>query len=71
MELTIALMILEAFTINASIIIPLLLWNRGQAKFDSQHTNCKIESIRQLAKAIHDEIKDSNKRLVEIEKRNK
>lgn len=57
---------------NAAVIIPLFLWVRSESRADIRHTDAKLESTRELVRAIHDEVKDFHSRLYEIEKgRNK
>ena len=68
MELTAIITILGVFIANAAMIIPLFLWNRAEARADSRHTDEKLESTRELVRAIHDEVKDFHKRLVEVER---
>lgn len=65
------LTILGVLFANASIIIPLFLWVRSEARADARHTDAKLESTRELVRAIHDETKDFHGRLCAIEKRNK
>lgn len=56
---------------NAAFIIPLFLWNRGESRADIRHMDNKLESTRELVRAIHDEMKDFHTRLCVIEERNK
>ena len=67
---------------NFALIIPLFLWNRAESRADIRHTEAKLESTRELVRAIHDdnkeirlamlqETKDFHARLCAIEERNK
>ncbi len=66
-ELTALITILGVFIANAAMIIPLFLWNRAEARSDSRHTDAKLDSTRELVRAIHDEVKDFHNRLLKIE----
>ena len=54
---------------NAAVIIPLFLWVRSESRADMRHTDSKLESTRELVRAIHDEVKDFHNRLYELEKK--
>ena len=56
---------------NATIIIPLFLWNRSESRADIRHMDTKLESTRELVRAIYDEMKDFHGRLCAIEERNR
>ena len=56
---------------NAALIIPLFLWNRSESRADIRHMDTKLESTRELVRAIYDEMKDFHNRLCAIEERNK
>jgi len=56
---------------NAAFIIPLFLWNRSEARSDIRHMDAKLESTRELVRAIHDEMKDFHLRLCSIEVKKK
>lgn len=56
---------------NGALIIPLFLWNRSESRADIRHMDAKLESTRELVRAIHDEMKDFHARLCAIEERNK
>jgi hypothetical protein len=56
---------------NAAVIIPLFLWNRSESRADIRHMDTKLESTRELVRAIYDESKDFHSRLIAIEERNK
>jgi len=47
------------------------LWNRTEGRSDIRHMDAKLESTRELVRAIHDEMKDFHNRLCKIEERNK
>lgn len=50
-------------------VFGLFLWNRTESREDIRHMDEKIDSMRNLMYAIHDEMKDFHYRLLEIEKR--
>jgi hypothetical protein len=56
---------------NAALIIPLFLWNRSESRADIRHMDAKLESTRELVKAIHDEMRDFHDRLCKIEEKTK
>ena len=56
---------------NGALIIPLFLWNRSESRADIRHMDSKLESTRELVRAIHDEMKDFHNRLCEIERKDK
>lgn len=56
---------------NASLIIPLFLWNRSESRADIRHMDAKLESTRELVRAIYEESKSFHARLCTIEERNK
>lgn len=56
---------------NAAVIIPLFLWNRSESRADIRHMDAKLESTRELVRAIHEETRDFHNRLCAIEERNK
>lgn len=56
---------------NGALIIPLFLWNRSESRADIRHMDNKLESTRELVRAIHDEMTDFHKRLCEIEGKRK
>lgn len=66
-EFSALLTILGVFIANAAMIIPLFLWNRAEARADCRHNDAKLESTRELVRAIHDEVKDFHERLIKIE----
>lgn len=53
---------------NFAIIVPLFLWNRSESRADLRHMDLKLESTRELVRAIYDESKDFHTRLLMIEK---
>jgi hypothetical protein len=53
---------------NAAIILPLFLWNRSESRADIRHMDAKLESTRELVRAIHDEMRDFHNRLYDLEK---
>lgn len=54
---------------NTALIIPLFLWNRSESRADIRHMDSKLESTRELVRAIHEEMKDFHNRLCKIEER--
>jgi len=67
---------------NGALIIPLFLWNRSESRADIRHMDAKLESTRDLVRAIHEESKnfqiamlqeskDFHGRLCAIEEKNK
>lgn len=56
---------------NGALIIPLFLWNRSESRADMRHTDAKLESTRELVRAIHDEMRDFHERLYSIEEKNR
>lgn len=56
---------------NGALIIPLFLWNRAESRADIRHMDIKLESTRELVRAIYDESKDFHARLCAIEERNR
>jgi len=60
--------VLGMFLANAALIIPLFLWNRSEARADIRHMDDKLDSNRELVRAIHEEVRDFHLRLYEFEK---
>lgn len=56
---------------NAVFIIPLFLWVRSESRADMRHMDAKMESTRDLVRAIYEESKDFHNRLCIIEERSK
>lgn len=54
---------------NAAFIIPLFLWNRSESRADIRHMDAKLESTRELVRAIYEESKSFHARLCSIEER--
>ncbi len=52
-------------------VFGLFIWNRTESRNDWRHMDAKMESTRELVRAIHDEMKDFHGRLCAIEERNK
>jgi hypothetical protein len=61
---------IEFFSLLATLI-GMFFWNRSESRSDIRHMDEKLESTRELVRAIHDEIKDFHQRLCSIEERNK
>lgn len=56
---------------NSALIVPLFLWNRSESRADIRHMDAKLESTRELVRAIYEESKSFHARLCTIEERNK
>jgi hypothetical protein len=52
---------------NAALIIPLFLWNRSESRADIRHMDTKLESTRELVRAIYEESKSFHERLYSLE----
>ncbi|HET6457890.1 MAG TPA: hypothetical protein VFG24_03300 [Nitrosopumilaceae archaeon] len=52
-------------------VMGLFIWNRSESRSDIRHMDTKLESNRELVRAIYDEVKDFHNRLCIIEERNK
>ncbi len=59
------------FVIFCVGVFGLFFWNRSESRNDYRHMDSKLESTRELVRAIHDEMKDFHARLCTIEERNK
>lgn len=59
------------FIIFAGGIFGCFFWNRSEARADTRHMDIKLESTRELVRAIHDEMKDFHTRLCLIEQNKK
>ncbi len=44
-------------------VFGLFIWNRAESRADIRHMDVKLESNRDLVKAIHDDMKDFHTRL--------
>ncbi len=44
-------------------------WNRSESRNDIRHMDAKLESTRELVRAIHEETRDFHSRLCAIEER--
>ena len=51
------------FSIFVASIMGLFFWNRSEGRADIRHMDAKLESTRELVRAIHDEIKDFHLKL--------
>jgi len=49
----------------------LFIWNRTESRADMRHMDIKLESTRDLVRAIYEEMKDFDNRLCRIEEKNK
>jgi hypothetical protein len=56
------------FTVMLIAFVGLFTWNRTESRADTRHMDAKLESTRELVRAIHDEVKDFHNRLCDIEK---
>ncbi len=59
------------FVIFIGSIVGLFFWNRSESRADYRHMDVKLESTRELVRAIYDEMKDFHARLCKIEERNR
>ncbi len=70
------------FAIMIVAFVGLFTWNRSESRADNRHMDAKLESTRELVRAIHDETKsfqlammteskDFHARLCTIEERNR
>lgn len=55
------------FLILIIAFVGLFTWNRSESRADYRHMEDKMEATRELVRAIHDEVKNFNNRLLEIE----
>ena len=55
--------VLGIFIANGALVVPLFLWNRSESRADIRHMDAKLESNRELVRAIYDEVKDFHNRL--------
>jgi len=62
---------LDQFIILLLAVGGMFFWNRSESRNDYRHMDEKLESNRELVRAIHDEMKDFHARLCVIEERNK
>lgn len=56
------------FSIFIMSFVGLFAWNRSESRADYRHMDDKLESTRELVRAIHDESKNFHAKLLEIEK---
>lgn len=56
------------FTIFIITIFGMFVWNRTESRTDIRHLDSKLESNRDLVRAIHDEMKDFHYKLLDIER---
>jgi len=54
---------------NAALIIPLFLWNRSESRADIRHMDTKLESTRELVRAIYEESKSFHEKLYLLEEK--
>jgi hypothetical protein len=52
-------------------VFGLFIWNRTESRADIRHMDNKMDSMRNLIQAIHDEMKDFHGRLCKIEENRK
>jgi hypothetical protein len=53
---------------NMVFTLTLWLWSRAESRSDNRHMDNKLDSTRELVRAIHDEMKDFHYKLIEIER---
>jgi len=56
---------------NAAWILPMFFWVRSESRADIRHVENQIDSIRELTRAIHLEVKDFHGRLCALEEKRK
>lgn len=66
---TAAVTILGVVIANLAMVLSLFLWVRTESRADIRHMDTKLESNRELVRAIHDEMKDFHNRLAVIQER--
>lgn len=59
------------FVIFIGSTVGLFFWNRSESRADYRHMDAKLESTRELVRAIYDESKDFHTRLCDIERARK
>lgn len=59
------------FVIFIGSTVGLFFWNRSESRADIRHMDVKLESTRELVRAIYDESKSFHARLCAIEERNR
>jgi len=52
-------------------VFSLFIWNRSESRSDIRHMDNKLDSNRELIRAIHDEMKHFHHRLLELERSRK
>ena len=62
---------IEQLLIILLTIAGLFIWNRTESRADIRHMDNKLEYIRSLVNAIHNEMKDFHERLYKLEERNR
>lgn len=53
MKVTALITIFGVFIANAAMVIPFFLWNRAETRADIRHMDNKLDAIRELTYAIH------------------
>lgn len=66
-DFTPVLTVLGMFIANATMIIPLFLWNRSESRADIRRSEELIKAIQKDVKEVQDEMKDFHQRLLKIE----
>lgn len=56
------------FAIMILAFLGLFTWNRSESRADIRHMDAKLESTRELVRAIHDEVKDFHIKLATQDK---
>lgn len=51
------------FIIFIGSTVGLFFWNRSEGRSDMRHMDAKLESTRELVRAIHDDMRDFHTRL--------
>lgn len=52
-------------------VFGLFIWNRTESRADIRHMDIKLEGQRNLMNAIHDEMKDFHRQLIDIQNNKK
>lgn len=61
-------MLWEQFALFLLSAFGMFFWNRSESRADIRHMDAKLESTRELVRAIHNESKDFHNRLCDIER---
>lgn len=59
------------FAVFLITTLGMFFWNRSESRSDIRHMDNKIDAIRELVHAIHNEMQDFHSKLCAIEERKK